>query len=95
MPNGLALYHILECFITHKFQVFFCWYVLTRWSEKHPLARMVGVKQFDVPKHVLDIVYSQTICWLAVFYAPLFLAATAVKTVFLYCFRMFYIRMAR
>ena len=52
----------------------------------------MGRKQFDVPKHVLDIVYSQTICWLAVFYAPLFLLATVLKTIWLYVFRMFYIR---
>ena len=28
------------------------------WAEK-----LVGLSKFDLPKNVLDIVYSQTICW--------------------------------
>lgn len=32
--------------------------------------RFVGEQEFDLPKHVLDILYSQTICWLGCFFIP-------------------------
>lgn len=51
------------------------------------LARWVGEQEFVLAKHVLDIVYSQTLCWLGSFYAP-FLPAIAVVLTFL----MFYIK---
>ncbi|KAG5671974.1 hypothetical protein PVAND_002138 [Polypedilum vanderplanki] len=42
---------------------------------------------FELSKHVLDVVYSQTICWLGTFYAP-FLPAIAAVLIFF----MFYIK---
>lgn len=42
---------------------------------------------FELSKHVLDVVYSQTICWLGTFYAP-FLPAIAALLIFF----MFYIK---
>ncbi|XP_014211342.1 transmembrane channel-like protein 7 [Copidosoma floridanum] len=38
-------------------------------SENKAL-RFIGHQKFDLCKHVLDIVYLQTICWLGVFFAP-------------------------
>lgn len=35
------------------------------------LARWLGSQEFELPKHVLDVVYSQTLCWFGSFYAPL------------------------
>lgn len=35
------------------------------------LARWLGNQEFDLPKHVLDVVYCQTLCWFGSFYAPL------------------------
>lgn len=61
--------------------------VVGRW-----LPDLLSNIQFNVSKHVLDIVYSQTICWLAVFFAPLILAVTVGKTLLLFLFRMFYVR---
>lgn len=43
------------------------------------LGRRVGTLEFEIPKHVLDIVYGQTLCWLGMFYAPLLPAITCVK----------------
>lgn len=52
---------------------------------------LMGTIEFGITKNVLDIVYSQAICWLAVFYAPLILAVTIVKSILLYFFRLFYV----
>lgn len=49
--------------------------------------RLIGEQSFDLPKHVLDVVYSQTLCWVGLFYAPL-LSPIASITFFL----MFYIK---
>lgn len=49
--------------------------------------RFIGEQEFELSKHVLDIVYSQTICWLGTFYSP-FIPATAVVL----HFGMFYVK---
>ncbi|KAJ8982380.1 hypothetical protein NQ317_005474 [Molorchus minor] len=33
--------------------------------------QFIGDQTFDLPKHALDIVYIQTLCWFGMFYAPL------------------------
>ncbi|XP_039279509.1 transmembrane channel-like protein 7 [Nilaparvata lugens] len=35
------------------------------------LARFLGKQEFELPKHVLDVVYTQTLSWFGSFYAPL------------------------
>lgn len=52
---------------------------------------MFGVIHFDVTKHVLDIVYSQTICWLGIFYAPLISLATMIKLLIVFFLRLFHV----
>ena len=42
-------------------------------------------------KHVLDIVYTQAICWLALFYAPLISIVTVVKCLLIYALRIFFV----
>lgn len=39
--------------------------------SKSKVARLVGEQEFELSKHVLDVVYSQTLCWLGSFYAPI------------------------
>ncbi|KAJ8922439.1 hypothetical protein NQ315_004386 [Exocentrus adspersus] len=47
----------------------------------------IGEQTFDLPKHALDIVYTQTLCWFGMFYAPLLsLMATVIF------FLLFYIK---
>ena len=53
------------------------------------------VINFNVTKHVLDIVYSQTICWLTLFYAPLITVVTLLKLLMLYYLRIFYVNYVR
>uniref|UniRef100_A0A3Q1ET00 Transmembrane channel-like protein n=1 Tax=Acanthochromis polyacanthus TaxID=80966 RepID=A0A3Q1ET00_9TELE len=43
-------------------------------QEKYPtslLTRLLGKQRFLIPFNVLDLVYSQTVCWVGVYYCPL------------------------
>lgn len=76
-------------FVTHIVVTFFINFprsLLARHSEKK-FVKFIGEQEFELSKHVLDVVYSQTLCWLGSFYAP-FLPAIAVVLNFL----MFYIK---
>ncbi|XP_043282453.1 transmembrane channel-like protein 7 [Venturia canescens] len=44
--------------------------LLARHTE-NKILRFIGAQEFDLPHHVLDIIYSQTICWLGAFFVPL------------------------
>ena len=59
------------------------------------LSGTLGTVTFDVTKHVLDIVYSQTICWLALFYAPLIVVVTLLKSFVVFYIRLFYVLKVR
>lgn len=76
-------------FVTHIFVTFFINFpraILARHIETK-FVKLIGEQEFELSKHVLDIVYSQTLCWLGSFYAPL-LPAVAV----LLNFFMFYVK---
>ncbi|KAJ8679244.1 hypothetical protein QAD02_015031 [Eretmocerus hayati] len=55
--------------------------------SENKFLRFIGQQEFDLSKHVLDIVYLQTVCWLGAFFAP-FLPLFAVLGSFL----LFYIK---
>ena len=60
-------------FVTHfliTFTVNWPRMLIAKYS-KSKIAKLVGEQEFDLPKHVLDVVYSQTLCWLGSFYAPI------------------------
>ncbi|XP_076030349.1 transmembrane channel-like protein 7 [Oratosquilla oratoria] len=38
---------------------------------KFAFCRIIGMIEFDVPTHVLDIIYTQTLLWLGTFFSPL------------------------
>ena len=48
--------------------------------------------EFNIPKHVLDIVYSQTICWMGLFFAPLLSLITLIKLLLLFYIRLTYLK---
>ncbi|XP_069668681.1 transmembrane channel-like protein 7 isoform X2 [Periplaneta americana] len=59
-------------FVTHIIITFaFNWprMLIAKYS-KSKVAKFIGEQEFQLPKHVLDVVYSQTLCWLGSFYAP-------------------------
>ncbi|KAK8383888.1 hypothetical protein O3P69_015973 [Scylla paramamosain] len=49
----------------------------------------IGDIEFAIPKHVLDIVYGQTLCWLGMFYSPLLPAVTCIKLVLVFYIKYF------
>ena len=56
------------------------------------LRNTFGVIYFNVTRLVLDIVYSQTLCWLGIFFAPLITIVTMVKLCFMLLLRLFYVK---
>ncbi|XP_055839500.1 transmembrane channel-like protein 7 isoform X1 [Episyrphus balteatus] len=56
---------------------------------KTRFVRFVGEQEFELPKHVLDIVYSQTICWLGSFYSPFLPAIATILTFFMFYIKKF------
>ena len=47
--------------------------------------------EFNIPKHTLDIIYSQTICWMGVFFSPLISLITFVKLFVIFYLRLGYL----
>ncbi|CAN8007697.1 unnamed protein product [Ixodes pacificus] len=65
---SVALVFVLEC--PRKLLV-------TRFDCR--LTRLIGQQEFNIPNRVLDLVYSQTLCWLGTFYCPLLPAISIIK----------------
>ncbi|XP_043803117.1 transmembrane channel-like protein 7 isoform X2 [Apis laboriosa] len=54
---------------------------------ENKILRFFGEQEFDLSKHVLDVVYLQTVCWLGFFFAPLLPLVAIIGT-----FLLFYIK---
>lgn len=87
---GQQFYKLLVVdFVTHVFVTLFINFPRAMCARhiNSRFTRFIGEQEFELSKHVLDIVYSQTICWLGTFYSP-FIPATAVVL----HFGMFYVK---
>ncbi|XP_058065745.1 transmembrane channel-like protein 7 [Anopheles bellator] len=76
-------------FATHFLVTFFVNFpraLFARHSSSR-VAKFIGEQEFELSKHVLDVIYSQTLCWLGTFYTPFLPAIAALLT-----FLMFYIK---
>ncbi|XP_064478769.1 transmembrane channel-like protein 7 isoform X1 [Ornithodoros turicata] len=51
--------------------------LVTRVDSK--LTKWIGRPEFSIPTRVLDLVYSQTLCWLGTFYCPILPAISILK----------------
>jgi hypothetical protein len=56
---------------------------------KNNFIKLIGEQSFDLPKHVLDVVYLQTLCWLGCFYAPLLSLISTVIFIFMFQIKKF------
>lgn len=76
-------------FVTHVLLTFFVNFprMLIAKHFKSKIAKLIGEQEFDLPKHVLDVVYTQTICWLGTYFSPVLPGLAAI-----YLFLMFYVK---
>ncbi|XP_026077738.1 transmembrane channel-like protein 7 [Carassius auratus] len=84
----LTILNFLMCF----FNAFFVAYPRTLLVERFPsshLAQILGKQQFEISFNVLDLVNSQTVTWVGVFYCPLLPAISAIRFLFLFYFKKF------
>lgn len=51
--------------------------------------KLIGEQSFDLPKHVLDIVYLQTLCWIGSFFAPLLPFISILLFIFVFYIKKF------
>lgn len=56
-------------------------------NSENKVLRFIGQQEFDLSKHVLDVVYLQTVCWLGTFFVP-FMPLFGIVG----CFILFYIK---
>lgn len=61
--------------------------VYQRFHERFKAVNMMGQQEFDLPKAVLDLVYTQTLCWMGLFFCPFIPMMSFVK-----CFIFFYVK---
>lgn len=82
---------IITDFVTHFIITFFINFPRSL-IAKHfngRFAKFIGDQEFELSKHVLDVVYSQTLCWLGSFYAPFLPAIAAVLNFFMFYIKKF------
>lgn len=80
---------VLTDFATHFLLTFFVNFprAMIARNFNNKFTKFIGLQSFELPKHVLDVIYSQTLCWLGCFYSPLLPAIATIV-----CFLMFYIK---
>lgn len=82
---------IITDFVTHFIITFFINFprsLVAKHSDSR-FAKFIGDQEFELSKHVLDVVYSQTLCWLGSFYAPFLPAIAAVLNFFMFYIKKF------
>ncbi|XP_026885278.2 transmembrane channel-like protein 7 isoform X2 [Electrophorus electricus] len=84
----LTIFQLLACFCN----TFLIVYLKRLLAEKYPsskLARMIGIQEFVIPLNVLDLVYSQTVTWVGVFYCPLLPGISTIKLLAIFYMKKF------
>lgn len=51
--------------------------------------KFIGEQTFLLPKHALDVVYTQTLCWFGIFYAPLISVMATIIFFFMFYIKKF------
>ncbi|KAL5287444.1 TMC7 family protein [Megaselia abdita] len=82
---------VITDFGSHIFVTFFVNFPRSLFAKhmRTKFARLVGEQEFELSKHVLDVVYSQTLCWLGSFYSPFLPAISTVITFFMFYIKKF------
>uniref|UniRef100_A0A672KK60 Transmembrane channel-like protein n=1 Tax=Sinocyclocheilus grahami TaxID=75366 RepID=A0A672KK60_SINGR len=74
----LTIFNLLECFF-NAFCVAYPRMLLVERFPSSKLAQLLGKKQFEISFNVLDLVNSQTVTWVGVFYCPLLPAINTIR----------------
>ncbi|KAJ8876070.1 hypothetical protein PR048_023978 [Dryococelus australis] len=82
---------VLLDFVTNVIVTFFFNFprMLIAKHSKSKLAKFIGEQEFELPRHVLDVVYTQTLCWLGCFYAPILPLFASVQYFFIFYIKKF------
>lgn len=82
---------IITDFVTHFIITFFINFPRSLIAKHFDgrFAKFIGDQEFELSKHVLDVVYSQTLCWMGSFYAPFLPAIAAVLNFFMFYIKKF------
>lgn len=70
-----CIFTIIKCILSSLF----CRRLLVEKCTSSNFSRRVGKQEFVIPLKVLDLVYSQTVTWVGVFYCPLLPAISIFK----------------
>ncbi|XP_063445690.1 transmembrane channel-like protein 7 isoform X2 [Mytilus trossulus] len=66
--------------------------VYRKFKDKSKLIKMVGPQEFDLTQSVVDIVYSQNICWLGMMFSPLIPFMTFLKILIFFYSKKFLLK---
>uniref|UniRef100_UPI00358E80F0 transmembrane channel-like protein 7 isoform X2 n=1 Tax=Myxine glutinosa TaxID=7769 RepID=UPI00358E80F0 len=65
------------------FIIVVCMALFVEWPRRllglNPKLKKISQQQFDIAQNVLDLVYSQTICWVGTFFCPFLPLITSIK----------------
>ncbi|KAK3091066.1 hypothetical protein FSP39_016869 [Pinctada imbricata] len=64
-------------------------FLYKRYNEKSKLIKLVGPQEFDLPQSVVDIIYTQILCWLGLFFSPLIPFMTFIKCLLFFWVKRF------
>jgi len=82
---------VLLDFATQVLLTFFVNFPRMLFAKHFPsrFSQFIGEQEFDLPKNALDVIYSQTLCWLGLYFAPILPAIVAIKLVFIFYLKKF------
>lgn len=89
---GQQFYKLLIVdFVTQIFVTFFVNFPRSMFAKHsdRKFAKWIGEQEFELPRHVLDVVYSQTICWLGCFYSPVLPGIAVILNFFMFYVKKF------
>ncbi|XP_071128746.1 transmembrane channel-like protein 7 isoform X4 [Mytilus edulis] len=66
--------------------------VYRKFKDKSKVIKMVGPQEFDLTQSVVDIVYSQNICWLGMMFSPLIPFMTFLKILIFFYSKKFLLK---
>ncbi|KAF4107807.1 transmembrane channel-like protein 7 [Onychostoma macrolepis] len=84
----LTIFNLLECFF-NAFCVAYPRMLLVERFPSSKLVQLLGKKQFEISFNVLDLVNSQTVTWVGVFYCPLLPAINTIRLLFFFYVKKF------